>query len=288
VEDTVSSLQTEVDQSELILVGAGPATGSINTGVSSIRTRPRALAPRLLDGKARAAGLLGERQRITDAKAFKRTKKRLGVRSIRDGFGRSGLWLWQLPARTKVTSEPAVELTLKPAPEVAYVEDHSRPEQRDDGADHETDARKEGILGARQHITDAKAFKRAKKKLGVHSLRDGFGRDGLCLWQLPAGTKVTSEPAVELTPKPLAEVAYVEDHWRPEPPDHDAEHGTDKRIQGDPVLAHANLQYVAQARKLVHLRSLVSTSCPVSQAPKENNAPVTKSKLTHYLQFVNK
>ena len=98
----MSSLQTEVDQSELILVGAGPATGSINTGVSSIRTRPRALAPHLLDGKARAAGLLGERQRITDAKAFKRTKKRLGVRSIRDGFGRSGLWLWP-PSRPSIS-----------------------------------------------------------------------------------------------------------------------------------------------------------------------------------------
>ena len=40
-----------------------------------------------LDEKARAKGLLGERQSITTAKVFKRAKKSLGIRSLRAGFG---------------------------------------------------------------------------------------------------------------------------------------------------------------------------------------------------------
>jgi hypothetical protein len=43
-----------------------------------------------LEQRARALDLLGERQRITDAKGFKRAKKLLGVQSYRSGFGRGG------------------------------------------------------------------------------------------------------------------------------------------------------------------------------------------------------
>ena len=50
-----------------------------------------------LDMMARAAGLLGERQRITDAKPFRRAKISLGIRSVRDGFGAGGGWSWELP-----------------------------------------------------------------------------------------------------------------------------------------------------------------------------------------------
>jgi hypothetical protein len=50
-----------------------------------------------LDRMARAAGLLGERQRITHAKPFRRAKLLLGIRSIRDGFGAGGGWSWGLP-----------------------------------------------------------------------------------------------------------------------------------------------------------------------------------------------
>jgi hypothetical protein len=46
-----------------------------------------------LEARARAAGLLGERQRITHAKVFKRAKKFLGIRSVRNGFGDAGEWL---------------------------------------------------------------------------------------------------------------------------------------------------------------------------------------------------
>jgi hypothetical protein len=49
-----------------------------------------------LETRARAAGLLGERQHITDAKAFKRAKKSLGIRSRRIGFGPRSQWLWEL------------------------------------------------------------------------------------------------------------------------------------------------------------------------------------------------
>ena len=44
----------------------------------------------------RTAGLLGEGQRITHAKLFKRAKKFLGIRSVRNGFGDAGEWLWRL------------------------------------------------------------------------------------------------------------------------------------------------------------------------------------------------
>jgi hypothetical protein len=58
-----------------------------------------------LQEKARAAGLLGERQTITDSKVFRSAKATLGIRSRRVGFGRRAVWLWVLPA------PPAPEVT---------------------------------------------------------------------------------------------------------------------------------------------------------------------------------
>jgi hypothetical protein len=43
-----------------------------------------------LEATARAAGLLGNGQRITHAKPFKKAKKSLGIRSVRNGFGSAG------------------------------------------------------------------------------------------------------------------------------------------------------------------------------------------------------
>jgi len=54
-----------------------------------------------LNAMARAAGFLSERQRITDAKVFRRAKILLRIRSIRDGFGASGGWAWELPRHYK-------------------------------------------------------------------------------------------------------------------------------------------------------------------------------------------
>ena len=67
-----------------------------------------------LEARARAAGLLVERQRITHAKAFKKAKKSLGIRSVRDGFG-AGRWLWQLPEQCAVPiADPAALLSAGP------------------------------------------------------------------------------------------------------------------------------------------------------------------------------
>jgi hypothetical protein len=60
-----------------------------------------------LETMARAAGLLSERQRITDAKVFRRAKVLLGIRSIREGFGASGGWAWELP-RNREESAPSL------------------------------------------------------------------------------------------------------------------------------------------------------------------------------------
>jgi len=54
-----------------------------------------------LDMMARAAGLLGERQSITQAKVFRRAKNALDIRSIRDGFGAGGGWASELPRRSE-------------------------------------------------------------------------------------------------------------------------------------------------------------------------------------------
>jgi hypothetical protein len=63
-----------------------------------------------LQEKARAAGLLGERQTITDSKSFRSAKAVLRVRSHRVGFGRGAIWFWVLPALP--ASEPTTRVTL--------------------------------------------------------------------------------------------------------------------------------------------------------------------------------
>src|SRR5262249_21266495 len=69
-----------------------------------------------LEAMARREALLGERQRITDAKAFKRAKCSLRMRSVRAGFGPNGAWRWELPcdrdgasAASAITREPVRE-----------------------------------------------------------------------------------------------------------------------------------------------------------------------------------
>ena len=57
-----------------------------------------------LEGKARAAGLLGERQQIQHAKAFQKVKKALGIQSIRNGFGSGGKWAWSMPPQAALLS----------------------------------------------------------------------------------------------------------------------------------------------------------------------------------------
>ena len=57
-----------------------------------------------LEAKARAAGLLSETQQIQHSKAFKTAKKRLGIKSVRSGFGRIGAWTWHLPPQPSLPS----------------------------------------------------------------------------------------------------------------------------------------------------------------------------------------
>jgi hypothetical protein len=54
-----------------------------------------------LEARARATGLLGQRQSITHIKVFKRAKKSLGIRSLRAGFGARAQWRWQLPRQSE-------------------------------------------------------------------------------------------------------------------------------------------------------------------------------------------
>jgi hypothetical protein len=126
---------------------------SVKTAAGVLRLRPRMDPARVvaflrstltggavtvadLEVRARAAGLLGERQRVTDAKTFKAAKKKLSVTSRRDGFGRGGEWSWALPAGfSTAPAETAVDITPKVPASVIYA-DHSRPDDRDRLPDH--------------------------------------------------------------------------------------------------------------------------------------------------------
>ena len=65
-----------------------------------------------LEAMARAAGLLGEGQRITHAKVFKQAKKSLGIRSVRDGFGSGGAWTWVLEHQSSRTPTKSADLPV--------------------------------------------------------------------------------------------------------------------------------------------------------------------------------
>src|SRR5215468_9997462 len=59
-----------------------------------------------LEATARTEGLLGERQRMTHAKPFKRSKHSLRIRSVRAGFGTKGRWRWELPCDRDAARQP--------------------------------------------------------------------------------------------------------------------------------------------------------------------------------------
>jgi hypothetical protein len=68
-----------------------------------------------LEAMARAARLLGERQSITHSKVFKKAKTSLGIRSVRNGFGEGGEWLWRLEKQpASPVSEPSAQLLAGP------------------------------------------------------------------------------------------------------------------------------------------------------------------------------
>jgi hypothetical protein len=65
-----------------------------------------------LEAMARAAGLLSEVQRITHAKVFKQAKKSLGIRSVRNGFGSGGEWVWVLDQQSAQTQSDGAGLPV--------------------------------------------------------------------------------------------------------------------------------------------------------------------------------
>ena len=75
----------------------------------------RALGVTELEVMARAAKLLGEGQRITHVKVFKKAKKSLGIRSVRNGFGDAGEWLWRLERQP---ASPVSKPLAQPPPSI--------------------------------------------------------------------------------------------------------------------------------------------------------------------------
>jgi hypothetical protein len=61
-----------------------------------------------LEAAATAAGLLGQRQKIADARSFKAAKRKLALKSTRRGFGRGSVCYWALPAPPTPVTVPAV------------------------------------------------------------------------------------------------------------------------------------------------------------------------------------
>jgi hypothetical protein len=73
-----------------------PAETRVTTFLKGTLKNAAVSVPKL-EVMARAAGLLGERQRISNAKPFRKAKSALGIQSVRDRFGAGGGWLWKLP-----------------------------------------------------------------------------------------------------------------------------------------------------------------------------------------------
>src|SRR5262249_43779218 len=72
-----------------------------------------------LQTMACSAGLLSERQRISDAKLFKWAKRTLRIRSVRIGYGSAGHWCWVLSHDPgSDVAEPAGHLSMDPPPAV--------------------------------------------------------------------------------------------------------------------------------------------------------------------------
>jgi hypothetical protein len=96
-----------------------------------------------LEAMARTAGLLGEHQRIAHAKLFKKAKKSLGIRSIRNGFGSTGEWFWSLekPAAESDTWPSSGRLVRLPPIGDTYAGDQNQIALIDDPEEPPADSR---------------------------------------------------------------------------------------------------------------------------------------------------
>jgi hypothetical protein len=75
------------------------------------------------------AGLLGERQKIQHAKAFKKAKKALGIQSIRNGFGSGGKWAWSIPLQAAQIAIVTIVNSNQDAKEQPFVRDAKLPDK---------------------------------------------------------------------------------------------------------------------------------------------------------------
>jgi hypothetical protein len=120
-----------------------------------------------LEARARAAGLLGARQHITDAKTFKRAKKSLGIKSLRAGFGARSQWRWQLPPQNQPSIKAERGAAPRNRPPVEWVE----------GVAHlDPDRPREDIPRHRwsQFVADCKNFLSAPENWAERAARLGW------------------------------------------------------------------------------------------------------------------
>ena len=79
----------------------------------------------------------------------------------------------------------------------------------------EVKARAAGLLSEHQHITDVRVFKRAKKSLGIKSMRAGFGARSRWLWQMPRLNQ--DAQGKDATPQPQLPIDWVDGVARLDP-----------------------------------------------------------------------
>jgi hypothetical protein len=101
---------------------AGRRTASVTTFLQCTLADGR-ISVSELETKARTAGLLGDHQRVTHSKGFKRAKMTLRIQSVRDGFGVGGQWFWVLPAPAgPPIAKPAYDQLTRAAALATYAE----------------------------------------------------------------------------------------------------------------------------------------------------------------------
>ena len=97
-----------------VMIGRGQREGVATEFLRDVLAGGALGVPKL-EAMARTAGLLGEGQRITHAKVFKKAKKSLGIRSVRNGFGDAGEWLWRLERQP---ASPVSKPLAQPPPSI--------------------------------------------------------------------------------------------------------------------------------------------------------------------------
>jgi hypothetical protein len=123
-----------------------------------------------LEAKARAKGLLGERQSITTARVFKRAKKSLGITSRRTGFGAQSKWHWQMPPPEQ-QNENSIEARPELAPARRIPVDWLKGVARLDDGKPPSDVPRHRW---RQFVEDCKIFVSSPESLAERASRLGW------------------------------------------------------------------------------------------------------------------